>query len=294
MITISNPSDIATLQEVVVGPSKRFTKWDLVPRSLRDVDLAGLRYLRHNTVRIPRHDIASQEHAEFVRVIAAAGVVIHQLESLQDVAIQLYPRDLAFAVDDTLFLARSRDPIRRREQHALMPLLDKVSKVAHIDAGFIEGGDVIVTDTDVLVGLSEATNLAGITAFRLALHEAGIKREVVPIEFSSRGVVHLDTKFTMLGPQLGYVHSASLTPYARAQLADRFELIEATDDECRALMVNTVALNPTTILADARATRLSEILASHGIDTVPIDFSEVTKFPGGLRCATLPLRRESS
>lgn len=291
MIRIENPSDVAPLREVIVGPYKRFTWWDLIWGSLRYPDLASLRYVRNNTVQVPDHDIAERQHSRFVEVLAESGARVHALGSLDDVSIQLYPRDLAFAVDDTLFLARSRDPIRRKEQRALERFLPELSKVEPVDAGIIEGGDVIVTGEEVLVGLSEATDRAGIEALRSAFARAGISRRIVPIEFSGRGVVHLDTKFTMVGQSLGYVHSASLTRASRALLADRFELVEASDAEARALMVNTVALAPDRVIVDPRATRLAHAMRAHGIEPVPIDFSEVTRFPGGFRCATLPLRR---
>lgn len=291
MITISNPSDIAPLREVVVGPSKRFTWWDLVWGSVRYPDLASLRYVSNNRVQVPNHRIAQPQHAAFVQVLRDAGATVHTLEDLADVSIQLYPRDLAFAIDDTLFLARSRDPIRRKEQRALLPLLPELSRVERLDQGLIEGGDVIVTDDVVFVGLGEASNLSGVTALREGLRRVGSTREVVPIEFTSRGVVHLDTKFTIVGPQLAYVHSASLTPASRAQLAARFEIIEATDAEARSLMVNTVALAPDRIVIDQRAVRLADALRAHAIEPIVTDFSEVTKFPGGFRCATLPLRR---
>lgn len=291
LVQISNPSDIAPLREVVVGPYKPFTWWNLIWGSVRYPDLASLRYVSNNRVQVPDHDIARRQHEAFVQTILDSGVQVHTLHSLPDVDIQLYPRDLAFAVDGTLFLSRSRDPIRRKEQRALDTLLPELSRVEHLGGGYIEGGDVMVTDDVVLVGLGEATNLAGVTALREAFARVGIEREVLPIEFSRRGVVHLDTKFTMVGPGLGYIHSASLTPYSRSLLAERFELIEATDEEARDLMVNTVALAPDRIIIDRRAHRLAEALRAHDVEPVALDFSEVTKFPGGFRCATLPLRR---
>ena len=291
MIQIANPSDIAPLREVIVGPYKPFTWWDLIWGSLRYPDIASLRYVRNNTVAVPRHDIAREQHRRFVDILRDSGAQVRTLEDLRDVSIQLYPRDLAFAVDDVLFLARSRDPIRRKEQRALQPHLAEISRLEPLAGGFIEGGDVIVTDDIVLVGLSEATNLTGISALREAFARTGITREIVPIEFSGRGVVHLDTKFTMVGPRLGYVHSASLTPYSRSRLAERFELVEADDIEARELMVNTFALAPDRVVIDHRAHRLAGALRSHGIEPVLHDFSEVTRFPGGFRCATLPLRR---
>ncbi|MFT9396826.1 MAG: arginine deiminase family protein [Bifidobacterium psychraerophilum] len=291
MIQIGNPSDIAELREVIVGPYKTFNWWNLIWGSLRYPDLASLRYVENNTVRVPDHSIARRQHEQLVQTLVDSGVKVHTLPSVPDVDIQLYPRDIAFAVDDTLILSRSRDPIRQKEQRALERYLSQFSKVEGIESGHIEGGDVMVTDDVVFVGLSEATNLQGISALRSCFARAGIDREIVPIEFSGRGVVHLDTKFTMVGPKLGYIHSSSLTPYSRSLIAERFELIEADDAEARALMVNTVALAPDRIIIDSRARRLAEGLRAHHVEPVPLDFSEVTKFPGGFRCATLPLRR---
>lgn len=293
MIQIANPSDIGKLHEAIVGPYKTYNWWNLIWGSLRYPDLASLRYVENNTVRVPNHDIARRQHDKLVQTLVDSGVKVHTLASLPDVDIQLYPRDIAFAVDDTIFLSRSRDPIRKKEQRALEPYLTEFSKVERIESGHIEGGDVMVTDDVVFVGLSEATNLQGISALRACFSRAGIDREIVPIEFSGRGVVHLDTKFTMVGPKLGYIHSSSLTPYSRSQIASRFELIEANDVEARSLMVNTVALAPDRIIIDSRARRLADALRAHDVEPVPLDFSEVTKFPGGFRCATLPLCRDN-
>lgn len=293
MVTIFNPSDIAPLKEVVVGPYKRFGWWSLVADYFRHPDLVSFRYLANNSVQVPRHDLASTQHAGFVQLLRDQGVIVHTLGSLDDVMLQLYPRDIAFAVDDVLFLARSGNPTRRREQVALNPLLEQISRVERLEGGLIEGGDVIVTDSDVLVGMGEATNRAGIAALRYGFERAGITRRIVPLEFSGRGVVHLDTKFTIVGPGLGYIHSAAFTPASRKLLADRFDLIEATEDEARTLMINTFALAPDRIVIDARAERLAFALRERGITPVPVDYSEVTRWPGGLRCSTLPLRREA-
>ncbi|MDO4900270.1 MULTISPECIES: dimethylarginine dimethylaminohydrolase family protein [Actinomyces] len=291
MIQVHNPSDIAPLKEVVVGPYKRFGWWPLVRETLRSPNPSYAFYLSKNTVSIPDHDIAEREHAQFVSVLRESGVVVHTLGVIDDVSVQLYPRDIAFAVDDVLFLARSADPVRRREQRALYPLLAEVSRVVPLDDGHIEGGDVIVTDDVVLVGLSEATDLKGVGSLRQAFARAGIDREIIPIEFSHRGVVHLDTKLTLVGPGLGYIYSPALTPRSRERVAQHLELIEATEAETLALMVNTFALAPDHIVIDERATRLERELRSRGITPVPLKFSEVTRFPGGFRCATLPLIR---
>jgi N-dimethylarginine dimethylaminohydrolase len=270
---------------------KPFGWWGLIVDGLRHPDLGTVYQLRHNRVAIPDHARATAQHERFVGVLRRHAVVVHTVEELDDVRIQLYPRDLGFVVDDVLFLARARTLVRRREQQGLRRLLARVSRHAVLDDGIIEGGDVAVTETEVLVGLGEESDRDGARALQTALGRAGIDRRVVPLEMASRGVVHLDTKFTLVGPATALYHPQAFTPSARALLGDRFDLVEATGEETLRLFVNTLSLGPDRIVLDARADRIAAELARRGIAATLVDYDEVTRFPGGLRCATLPLVR---
>jgi N-dimethylarginine dimethylaminohydrolase len=55
--------------------------------------------------------------------------------------------------------------------------------------------------------------------------------------------------------------------------------------------VGLLALAPDQIILDSRADRIAAELTARGITPIPIDYGEVTNFPGGFRCATLPLVR---
>lgn len=290
-ISVHVPADTVRLREVVIGPVKPFSWWGLIGDGLRHPDLGSLHQIRHNRVRIPDPAKATAQHQSFVDLLRRHGVIVHAVENLDDVRIQLYPRDLAFVVDDVLYLARSRNPDRRHEQRGLRRLLARIGRHAALDDGVIEGGDVAVTCTEVLVGLGEESNRDGAQALQRALNHAGIDRRVVPIEMASRGVVHLDTKFTMIGPATALYYPQAFTPAARALLRDRFDLIEVTREEALRLFVNTLALGPEQVIVDGRADRIAAELAERGIAPIPVDYSEITKFPGGFRCATLPLIR---
>jgi len=290
-IDVSVSSDVAELKEVVVGPVKAFD-WDSLAAESDEDDLeAAVELVKHNRVEIPDPQIAAREHEAFVQLMRDRGIIVHFVDLLDDVAIQLYPRDMAFTVDEHLFLARSRNPVRGREQRGLDGLRSRVSSVVELDAGVIEGGDVIVTQTDVLVGLGEETNFAAITALRRAFDKVGVDREVVTLEFTHRGVVHLDTKFTMVGNDVGFVHREAFTPESLDRLDSRFDLIDVSAAEARDLQVNTLALDPQTVVIRENGDRLAAVLSDRGITPVPVDFYEIARFPGAFRCATLPLRR---
>ncbi|WP_232664927.1 dimethylarginine dimethylaminohydrolase family protein [Pseudonocardia sp. TRM90224] len=289
VIEIGVTSDVGRLREVVVGIVKPATEADF--RRVVQPSAAHDRLAAHNRMELQDAAVAAEQFAVFVDVLRGFDVVVHTVEDVPDVPLQLYPRDLAVVVDDVLIRTRSREAWRRAEQAGMRHVYDRVRRVLTLPSGTIEGGDVIVTDTDVLVGLGEETDEQGVAAFRTALADAGIERAVVPIEFAHGGVMHLDTKFTMASPSIGIFSPSAFTPAARKELEKRFDLIEATAEEARDVQVNTVALGPDTIVVSESAHRLAGLLDDRGITPIPIDVSEITTLPGSFRCATMPLVR---
>jgi N-dimethylarginine dimethylaminohydrolase len=290
-IAVSVPSDVAPLREVVVGPVKPFSFEDLIAEAEPQDPEVSRAFLAHNRFALPDPEVAAAEHERFVAVLRAEGVRVHQVDRLDTVVMQVYPRDLGFAIDGAFFLARPRTGARRREQAGLGRLLPRLSRVIALDDGVIEGGDVIVTATEVIVGLSEHTDAAGVEALRRALAALGSDRLVVPLEFSHRGVIHLDVKLTMVGPALALCETAAFTPASRRWLEARFELIEATAAEARDLAVNTLATGPDRVVVAEGADRIAARLRARGVTPVPVDFTQIARFPGAFRCATLPLVR---
>ncbi|MFI6390175.1 dimethylarginine dimethylaminohydrolase family protein [Nonomuraea sp. NPDC050540] len=295
MIEINVTSDIGVLREVILGPCKAFTMEDLISEARVDGGGGDQRlldelYARYS-IEAPDPTIAAKQHAQLIAVLEAHDVNVHWAAPV-DCVIQMYTRDMGFAIDDVFFLARPATPTRRREQAALLSLHSRMSKVRALDAGHIEGGDVLVTPSEVLVGIGDSTNEAGAEALRRAMAAAGLSREVVPMRFTHRGVVHLDVHFTLASPDVGLVSPAAFDAESLDHLKSRFKLITVTPQEMRALAVNTVALGPDRLIIQAGHERLEAELSRHGVTPVPVEFSEITRFPGGLHCATLPLVRE--
>ncbi|MER7400895.1 arginine deiminase family protein [Streptomyces sp. NPDC000070] len=296
LIEINVTSDVGLLREVVLGPFKPFTMEDLAREAEEDGGAAGdqeellAELLARYCVEAPDPAIGARQHARLAAVLEEHGVTVHWADPV-DRAVRHYPRDMGVAVDDVFFLARPATAGRQREQTGLRSLRSRMSRVRALDAGVIEGGDVLVSTEEVLVGVGESTSEEGVAALRRAMAEEGLAREVVPLRFAHLGVVHLDVHFTLAAPGVGLVNPAAFTAESLAQLRSRFDLIEVTAQEVRALTVNTVALGPDRLILQAGHDRLEAELARRGVTPVPVDYSEITRFPGGLHCATLPLVR---
>ncbi|MGL5810914.1 MAG: dimethylarginine dimethylaminohydrolase family protein [Nocardioides sp.] len=249
-----------------------------------------VRQLVHNRFAPYQVERAQEQQLALRDVLEARGVRVI-LEAPIPASGAHYTRDVGFAIDDTFFVSRMGTRIREQEVVALEPWLARFSRVERLDAGTIEGGDVMLAPGRVLVGLGEATNEAGITSLEAALALVGSTRQVVPLAFRSRGVIHLDTKLNLVAPDLAVISRQSFEKKSLTWLEQNFQLIDATPHETRDIHINTLGIGNGDVIMDARAERLANVLRDNGLNPILLDYSEITRLPGSFRCTTLPLER---
>ena len=238
-----------------------------------------------------------------VRLLRERGTEVVILPEVPGCPAQHYPRDIAFVIDRVLFAARLNSAHRLPEADALTALTSRQSAgdnedsggsqtVGRLSAGTIEGGDVMLHDGYVLVGLGEETSPEGAEALQAALTEHGVNRDILPVHFAGPGIVHLDDHFNIVAPGVALIHRAAFPPHQIAWFEEHFEqLIDVTSDEARAVQINMLAVAPGVVIAARGSDRLIARLRATGIEVLVIDYSEVTRVPGSLRCTTLPLQR---
>ena len=286
-INIFNPSESDILKTVMM---RLVAPMQLLGSLSSFLEPSILRQIMHNRFAPYRLHTALAQQLEFKNTLEAHGARVI-LEPPIPYSGAHYTRDIGFAIDDTFFVARMGTRTRAIETVALEPWLARFSKVARLDAGRIEGGDVILAPGRVLVGLGEATNEAGIASLKAALARLGSTREVVPLAFNSPGVIHLDTKFNLVAPHLAMISRHSFEQKSLRWLEQHFELIDATLEETRAIHINTFGIGHGKVVMSVHAQRLANILRDKGIDPILLDYSEITCLPGSFRCSTLPLER---
>ncbi|MGL5825180.1 MAG: dimethylarginine dimethylaminohydrolase family protein [Nocardioides sp.] len=286
-IDIFVPSETDVLQTVLmrlVAPMQLLKSW----RPLREPSIR--RQLRHNRFVPYKWHRALAQQLEFKNTLEAHGVRVI-LEPPIRYSGAHYTRDVGFAIDDTFFVARMGTRARQPEVVAMEPWLARFSKVIRLDAGTIEGGDVMLAPGRVLVGLGEATNEVGVASLTSALARAGSARDVVPLRFNSPGVIHLDTKFNLVSPELAVISRHSFEEKSLKWLEQNYRLIDATPEETRAIHINTFGIGNGAVVMDTRAERLASELRNNGVSPILLDYSEITRLPGSFRCTTLPLHR---
>src|SRR6266545_21192 len=234
--------------------------------------------------------VRTQQNA-LITVLRERGIQVVILPEAPGCSTQHYPRDIGFVIDDVFFAARLNSAHRLPEAQALADLTGATPNLAQLAAGTIEGGDVMLHDGCVLVGLSEETSPEGADALQAALAEHHIDREVAPVRFATGGIVHLDDHFNIVAPGTALIHRGVFPADQVSWFEKRFDLIDVTDDEALAVQVNVLAIAPGVVVVAEGSDRIAGELSACGIEVITVDFCEVTRIPGSLRCTTLPLLR---
>lgn len=237
--------------------------------------------------------VRAQQH-RFMELLRGRGVEVVLADQAPDSYCQHYTRDIGFVIDDVFVVSRLHSRRRQKEFAGVRRVVERIERVAYLDAGTIEGGDVMLHDGMVLVGLSEETSPAGVDALRYQLERLGIDRSVRPIEFVCGGIVHLDDHFNIVAPGVALVNPRVFDDIQMRWFAAQFDLIPVTGAEAAAVEVNVLALAPRVVVVAERSERIAAELHDRGIDVIPLDYSEVTRIPGAFRCSTLPLSRATT
>jgi len=203
---------------------------------------------------------------------------VTELPALDAFPDGVFVEDTALCLPEGAVILRPGAPSRLGEAVAMAPTLTQhYGEVLAIETGFIEGGDILVTEREILVGRSARTDAAGI---------AELTRLVAPWSYSVRelqtppGVLHFKTDCSLLDEE-----TILATP--RLAASDCFEgywvILTAEGEEAAAnsIRFNNVVLVPEGFPATAGT------LAKAGYDLRAIPNTEAAKLDGGMSCLSL-------
>jgi dimethylargininase len=141
--------------------------------------------------------------------------------------------------------------------------------------GIVDGGDILVTETEVLVGLSARTDQAGVDLLRPIVAAPGVTLRILK---TPPHILHFKTGCAILDEQ---------TIFSVADLADCFDgyrtIICPEGEEPAA---NLIRFNDKVFCA-AGFPQTLKLLTDTGYDVVTMDVSEAAKVDGGLSCMSL-------
>ncbi|MFN7249318.1 MAG: dimethylarginine dimethylaminohydrolase family protein [Anaerobacillus sp.] len=230
---------------------------------------------------------AMKQHKEFVRKLEDHGIEVILLPPARKFPEQVFTRDIGFTLGQTIFVADMANRVRQGEEDILKDWL-KGEEVSYynIVGDPIEGGDVMINDGTIYVGLSDRTTEASIEHLESLLP----KFKVIAIPFKEK-YLHLDCVFNIISPTEALIYPEALTKRDIELFASQFDLIEVTKEEQFTLGTNVLSIGDKKIFSLPVNEKVNQALRAKGFEVIEVDITEIIKSGGSFRCCTMPLIR---
>lgn len=303
MLKINIHNEISPLKAVVLGTAvqngptpKPEDCYD--PKSLENI-LAGTYPLEEDMV---------VELEGVAKVFEKYGVKVFRPEVLKD-CNQIFARDIAFAIEDK-FIKSNILPDRDKEIHAIDHVIELINsdKVIELpEEAHVEGGDVMPWGEYIFVGIysgkdypeyiTARTNMDAVIALQELFPNKMVKSfELIKSNTNPKqNALHLDCCFQPIGKGKAIMNpDGFLVDNEYEFLVELFgkeNIFEITNEEMYHMFSNVFSISEDVIISEKSFTRLNTWLKDQGFTVEEVQFSEISKQGGLLRCATLPLIR---
>jgi dimethylargininase len=225
----------------------------------------------------PDYDKALEQFDVYVKTLKNIGVSVIVLDPLAGYPDAHFVEDAAVIVPEVAIITHPGAVSRRGEVSSIESVLQPFRDIKRIHPpGTIDGGDVLIIDGHVFIGLSDRTNEAGATQLGETLTGFGYTWEAVPVAAG----LHFKSSVNAVGK------ATLLTTWHFAEhptLAGFRRIVVSTQEDYAA---NTLLINGNLIMPagypDAR-----DKLSRLGKPVLELDTSEFRKMDGGLTCLSL-------
>jgi dimethylargininase len=237
----------------------------------------GRRYASALTQRTPPEPVdlarALAQHRAYVAALEGSGVEVIELAADHEHADSVFVQDPVLVVDGRAIALLSAVESRRGEAAALVAALEPHVPVASLrPPATLDGGDVLITDRALFVGISTRSNEEGC---RQLADLTGRPVERVPLP---RGMLHLLSGCTWLG------RNRLLATVPLAAAFPRFHAVIVPEDEAPA--ANVLVLGRHAIVPEGYP-GVAALLEAQGFALHVVPCSEFEKRDGGVTCRAL-------
>ena len=249
------------------------------------------------------------EMNQFEQVLLKYKVDIIRPETINNYN-QIFSRDIAFVVDDS-FIISNILPDRSNEILAINKVIDLIPKNKIIELPedcHVEGGDVILHNDYIFIGTYDGDDYSNFKTARTNykaikfLKEKFTEKKIIPFDLiksdlePTKNALHLDCCLQPVGNgKLVACPEAFLKREQYKWLVDYFgeeNILEISLSEMSEMNCNFFSIDTNIVVSEKSFTRLNSWLRSFDIVVEEINYKEISKQGGLLRCSTLPLIRE--
>jgi len=257
----------------------KFSSYEFSHAIVRKPGLSVAKGLRDNSIKDPDPETFKSEHAGYVSALRQAGVDVTELEPLEGFPDSVFIEDPVLCIKGTAIVLRPGAQSRFGERDTLRDTLKSVfARVIDLpEGGFVDGGDILVTEREVLIGLSARTDLAGAELLKPIVSDLGMSLRIAqtPAE-----ILHFKTECGLLDENTIFATKAILKSGCFAD----YEVIECPEGEEAA--ANLIRVN-SAVLLSAGFSETAALLRTSGYQVIELPTTQAALVDGGLSCMSL-------
>ena len=303
MISLKINNEYAQLKTVVLGIAKDFGG---TPKMEDCYDPKSREHVKNGN--FPVEESLVNELNQFLKVFKKYNVDVLRPDNIKNLN-QVFSRDIAFVIDDKIIIPNIINE-RKEEIDGVKSIIEKIDSkniVILSEESSIEGGDIIVHNEDIFIGYSNNEDFHNYQVARtnekavLNIKDLFPEKNIFAFELKKsdrdpkENALHLDCCFQPIGKGMAILYEGGFKNKSDITLLENYfgtnNLIRITKEEMYNMNSNVFSISENVIVSEKNFHRLNSILRESGFYVEEINFSEIAKMEGLLRCATLPLIR---
>ena len=250
-----------------------------------------------------------RELSELEDILVKHNVKVYRPEVINDYN-QIFSRDIGFVIDD-FFIVANILPERSKEISAIDNVINLISEKRIINLPqecHVEGGDVILHNDYVFIGTYNGDDYTSFKTARTNYEAINFLKE----RFPEKKIISFDLIKSDIDPTKNALHlDCCLQPVGNNKLVacpeaffkrDQYEwlinhfgkenILEISLNDMSEMHCNFFSIDTNIVVSEKSFTKLNNWLRSFDIIVEEINYKEISKQGGLLRCSTLPLIRE--
>jgi len=226
----------------------------------------------------PSADVFSRHHQLYLEALRETGADVTVLPALKKFPDSVFVEDSALCLPQGAIAMRPGAPSRLGEAAAMKTTLQTLyDEVRIVEDGFIEGGDILVTEREILVGLSARTDKAGVASLRALTSDWGwtVRELQTPPD-----VLHFKTDCGLLDAET----ILSTDRLAANGCFDGYRVLRVAEGE--EACANCVRFNDVVLFPEGFP-KTAALLREEGYTLVELPNDQAAKIDGGMSCLSL-------
>ncbi|WP_413532100.1 dimethylarginine dimethylaminohydrolase family protein [Empedobacter brevis] len=298
-------NETAQLQTVVLGRAESNGDNPTIEQTF---DAKSYETVKNNDY--PKEEDLIVEMSEFEQILKKYNVEVLRPTLIEN-CNQVFSRDVGFVIEDEFFVSNII-PDRFEELQAYCDIKNmfKGNKINTLpEEIYVEGGDVILYNDYIFVGTYKQSDFKNYKTGRTNVEFVNYIKEKFPnkkvLDFELKkndenpyeGILHLDCTFNPVGNDKAIIYKDGfLFEHEYQQIVDIFgkeNLFEVTKEEMYCMNPNVFSISPEVVVSEKNFTRLNDHLENvWNIKVEAINYRNISKMGGLLRCSTMPLIRK--